>query len=754
MKLFAILLLAAALSCSAATYSNLSLALSTIDGTAGKPLLLRSDVGGTVNAFLPNWQRRIYDHGNRALRVFEIGDSMGQAKVIALLPYLRSYLGTNFFGNTDLGLALAEGTVNYTTGTTNWFGDQWSYSSGAALTLTNVDNAAGQYCDSVEIVAEKSPTAGGVMLQTSTNNGAFVNVLGIGLAGTYGTFTTNFTVPLGWWKFRLYCTNGTVRVMCFRAFKDSTFGYRIDYVARSGGTLDGFTTTVATNVTAAVLQSKSPDLCFVEFKDDSNTFATYLPALKRITDTVTNMDVVLVGTSPTDTSVSPYIDTEQQNAVAREFARTNGWCYFDGYTPLGSYSNMARRFSAFDGTHPNQDVQVFLMGEFAKQSGMFANLTGTLLDNAKTGALASVFSVLPAGTNDPDGSLNQFLPNWASVLYSNAVLSLSTPVTAPLCLGSIGDSMVDFKIKEMLPALDLRYGTNGGAFPEGGQLGNYVELAEEFGTYTNDTGAGSTNWFGPSYVLGSVTTNGNLIYEDYYGSLSQSVYCDTIAAYYECSPSAGGFVMESSTNGAAWVVQKGVSANGTYRGEATNVTFAVPGYYRLRIRCTNGAVRIFSGGLWNSKAGGVRATTIGHSGGDLGELCNISTNVTIPIFRALNLTSLLVEYKDGASGYATNLARLKAVITNAMPRCDVILAGTTPTEDEATWGTVAQNIVAREFARTNGWTYLDFWTWAGGSYYAMTNRFGPAESGVHPSASANAYIANEMLRRLGMINIR
>jgi len=93
-----------------------------------------------------------------------------------------------------------------------------------------------------------------------------------------------------------------------------------------------------TNVWISIFKSWAPDLIIVNVPDDTSPDAE-MSWFANIHEYLPNTDMAVIGLY--DYNYHPSI--ENQNAVLRDAARTNGYAYFDSYSAMGNTNNMFAR---------------------------------------------------------------------------------------------------------------------------------------------------------------------------------------------------------------------------------------------------------------------------------------------------------------------------------------------------------------------------------------------------------------------------
>lgn len=301
-------------------------------------------------------------------------------------------------------------------------------------------------------------------------------------------------------------------------------------------------------------------------------------------------------------------------------------------------------------------------------------------------------------------------------------------------IASFGDSL-GAKVSEQIKVLlSGTIGTNGYAFVGG------IYATHTNGAVTNILA--NTNWFLAHHDLGP---SGTIEWSNSVGSYTRA---NTNHVYYLQEPGAGTFKVQSSLAGGAWTDLATIDANGTYGGRVATNTVAAGDDYRLRVEGVTGAVKIFGGALWYSLSRGVRVSYLSEGGNEWSAYTRAHTNVTHPILRALNITTVFAEASDNADNHATNSTQIAWLITNAL-RSDFVSIGTTP-DSSGTDVIRAQNDYDKLWSITNGFSFYDARALVG-TYAQMTNRFG-ADDGVHRAASADKYVAAGVANELDLMD--
>lgn len=364
-------------------------------------------------------------------------------------------------------------------------------------------------------------------------------------------------------------------------------------------------------------------------------------------------------------------------------------------------------------------------------------MTGAQVTNAINGTLVASNTILLNG----DLTVNPSLENWARYLNrgSNATML------------ALGDSTGLYTLDYLRGPIEHYLGSNGvlaGSFSP-------IELA---GAYTNLGSASSTNWPGTYYILGTNSSDGpGALATTNYGSANNgAIWSDTFRAYVGKSPSAGTLMWQTQTNGGAWVNRAIINANGTYGIVATQLVVSPIGWYRSRLIYSNaGPTEVY--GLeqldGTSTGRGARFFDLTMAGSTLSQLTNIATNVLGPALQLLNPAVVWLENRDSGVIYSNSLAAFRSLVTNWIPAADVVLVGVGPQTSNDS-DLVAQNAVAREWARTNKWTYLDMRALPNyASYFTVTNFYGVGDGGgIHYPDTARRAQATWAMKRLPILD--
>ena len=343
-----------------------------------------------------------------------------------------------------------------------------------------------------------------------------------------------------------------------------------------------------------------------------------------------------------------------------------------------------------------------------------------------------------------DRSINLDLPEWRFRLNQGSNLTMA----------AFGDSTGLYTVSYLREPIFNRLGSNGFA---AGQMAN-IHLA---GAHTNLGAAASTNWPGAFYILGTNSGSGlsngpgEIVVTNWGTANGGGVWSSVFEAAVESSPSAGTLMWQTRTNGGAWVNRYIFNANGAY-GIITNRLVLPLGWYNSRLIYSNsGPTKVlmlqqFDGTLTGR---GARFYDMTYAGSRIEQLTNIATNVLGPALALMNPSVLWLEHRDSSNEYVNALRPLKSLIDTWIPRADVVIVGVGPklTDDS---DLVGQNYVAREFCRTNRWTYLDMRAIRGyTNYFGVTNYYGAADdSGTHYPDAAWRAQSGSALHRLPILH--
>lgn len=336
---------------------------------------------------------------NGQLAIGALGDSMGVAKFTPLVRTLWAAYGTNggaMFGGTDnsfyYGVSGATNMLPLSDArATNWFVNYFDL--GVADSQTWNGYVGGSvYADRLQI-AFITGLGGSWKLQTSILGGAFADYGAAVSGGSYGAVFTNITVPLGYYRFRVVGVTGRT-VVVGGGYQNST-GTGLYAAAMAEGGIDwSHVARVSTNVLTPVLSGLGLHALLVEEKSGSTNVNDFAFGVfdKIRSQSLTNGDLILLGSTPINSLTLDPLFTVPQNAALRAYALTNGVAYFDGYSPFTT-NQITLRDPTWDGTHPPAEVQSSLANLLAYQLGIPAN-AGYLRD------LRGVRTVTPADVSN------------------------------------------------------------------------------------------------------------------------------------------------------------------------------------------------------------------------------------------------------------------------------------------------------------------------------------------------------------------
>ena len=388
-------------------------------------------------------------------------------------------------------------------------------------------------------------------------------------------------------------------------------------------------------------------------------------------------------------------------------------------------------------------------GGGSSSGGPTNGMTGTEVTNTVNGLVPPMINSVSNSLLTGDKSVNVTLENWARYLNrgSNAVLL------------ALGDSTGLYSVDYLKNPIEHYLGSNGvmaGSFSPIELGGAYTNMSSALGT--NATAAAATNWPGTYYLLGTNTVDGpGYVATTNYGSANNgAIWSDTFRAYIGKSPSAGTLMWQTQTNGSAWTTRAIINANGTYGIVATQVVISPLGWYRSRLIYSNaGPTMVFGIEQFDGTATGrgLRMLDLTMAGSVLGQLTNISTNVLGPALALMNPAVVSIENRDSAPEYANGLPLVKQLFTNWIPNADVVLVGVGP-QAASDSTLVAQNDVARGFAQSNSWTYVDMRALPNyATYQTLTNFYGVGDGGgVHYPDAARRAQATWMMKRLPILD--
>lgn len=340
----------------AETFTNLAAHLASSTTAGYKPL---SQHGQSVNMESARWLHKAIEAGG-PITLAAFGDSVGDAKLSALKPWLWSQFGSNGFGMegfgvfqwTTAGACTNKLPLTDAAATNAW----WNYNdlgNGGSITWT-----PSVWSDRIEVFYVQRPGAGSFKIQTSTNGAAFADATNVTATGTYGGAWVTLAVPLGLWSVKVVGTGATIPILGASIWNSTGSGVRLIGLA-NGGINWAHVQQVHTNVSVPILGHLNPSAWFVEEKSDGSHHGTYWPMLLQLRSmALTNADWIVIGTTPVETDDATY--SVAQNAVDRAWCVTNGLPYFDGYSPVQSFGNMTNAFGYTDGSHPTAAAQTFI----------------------------------------------------------------------------------------------------------------------------------------------------------------------------------------------------------------------------------------------------------------------------------------------------------------------------------------------------------------------------------------------------------
>ena len=375
-----------------------------------------------------------------------------------------------------------------------------------------------------------------------------------------------------------------------------------------------------------------------------------------------------------------------------------------------------------------------LFGQTAYQRNVFTT-------NGTAGAMAPVI-LASNSLHTGDQSVNTSLENWPRMLHRG---------TNATMLG-LGDSTGLYTLSYLRNPIFHHLGSNG--FGVGSMFP--LHLA---GAYTNNGSASDTNWPGAYYTVGTNSSAGagEITSTNWSGTLNGGTWCDTFTAIVQRSPTGGAVMWQTSSNGSAWTTRAILNTSGSYGVVATNIVLSAGlGWYRTRLIYSNGGPTVVYGlQAYDSTVNGrgARFHDMTYAGSRIGQLTNIATNILGPSLAKLHPAVVFLEHRDSSNEYVNALPAVRSLFTNWIPDADIVIVGVGPkgTDD---WELVGQNAVAREWCRTNGWTYLDMRALPNfATYFTVTNFYGYADSGdTHYPGAAQQAQGDSAMARLDLLN--
>ena len=382
------------------------------------------------------------------------GSSVADVKIRNIgSPYLVNAYGGNTtgsvigsYGNPPAGSAVGVSTVtrNSTTGTVSDRASDFDVWPSGLTTGFNTTGSAvygmgasSATCDHIEIYYITGPASSldGGTFSYQVDSGSATNV--DTSAGSAGIGRISLTPSLGSHTLTLSWISGNVRIVGVAFWRTDISGITWQGCAQGGINLWNCADQAFANF-QTWLGWVQPDVITFEMKAnqisqdassaDVSTFTKWVNAVRDGSTAGAGPDVIVIGSTP---DVQGQAETTLQDAI-RALVKTYqpslnifGW---DGYRPLGSYTNMVAMGWQGDGIHPGWQAQQFLAFLMARDLNLFtlpfvaksgnavfgtAQVTTALNVGPKTSQITGVIKPDSSGT-DIQINCNRWLRIWTS----------------------------------------------------------------------------------------------------------------------------------------------------------------------------------------------------------------------------------------------------------------------------------------------------------------------------------------------------
>jgi hypothetical protein len=325
---------------------------------------------------------------NRPITVFGMGDSVGHLTGTYVYQFLSDYYGyagfANYAGN-DFSVGTSASLVTALSYNTNWYGLHHIGTNGGYMTWSNAYNTFGAggvvQADKLNIYYVANTNGGGFNIEVRTNGGAFAVVQSV-QSKSYSPTGMVATVDLlnGYYQAKVSFTNFQTDIIGASLFQTNVPGVRWGMTYGPGAPYY-FLTNVPAAVAGPILRSIAPTLLLIESAGDSTIDASNSVAnwMTLVGNTLTNTDIVLLGTAPTD-PVSAYKWAENNQELKNVAAVYPQLIYFDQSQVSGSYSNIQHLGLAGDGLHRSNRLDMMFASELLRLAGANNGYHGTAME--------------------------------------------------------------------------------------------------------------------------------------------------------------------------------------------------------------------------------------------------------------------------------------------------------------------------------------------------------------------------------------
>lgn len=331
------------------------------------------------HAVLPRFFGKLI--GFSPITIGMVGDSMITNKFQEIRAALAGSIGISGYALGGLAPVVAGG-ASTVSDFGYWINGQVNVVPNGGTVTFLLDGDKAVRADTIKIYFIAEPGSGTFTVQTSIDGGAYSNEPeGIGINTDAGSLTADVVTitksSARGTAVRVLGTGGTVRILGAALYDSTTSGAVVAMMSYPGIDIDTMVTTPQ-SVVEPVMADLKPDLYFWEARDPAAFYATYFQAfVDLLTIGYAESDWVLIGGPPYSDPAYSAVQQEA-NAYLREFAGTNEYAYFDGYTPMGDGATMIER-----GLMLGDGVHLSPTGELVSVALMFAALG---LDVARNGS--------------------------------------------------------------------------------------------------------------------------------------------------------------------------------------------------------------------------------------------------------------------------------------------------------------------------------------------------------------------------------
>ena len=325
---------------------------------------------------------------NKPITVFGMGDSVGHLTGTYVYQFLSDYYGyagfANYAGN-DFSVGTSASLVTALSYNTNWYGLHHLGTNGGYMTWSNAYNTFGAggivQADKLNIYYVANTNGGGFNIEVRTNGGAFAVVQSV-QSKSYSPTGMVATVDLlnGYYQAKVSFTNFQTDIIGASLFQTNVPGVRWGMTYGPGAPYY-FLTNVPAAVAGPILRSIAPTMLLIESAGDSTIDASNSVAnwMTLVGNTLTNTDIVLLGTPPTDPVLS-YLWADNNQELKNVAAVYPQLIYFDQSQVSGSYSNIQHLGLAGDGLHRSNRLDMMFASELLRLAGANNGYHGTAME--------------------------------------------------------------------------------------------------------------------------------------------------------------------------------------------------------------------------------------------------------------------------------------------------------------------------------------------------------------------------------------